>query len=313
AAEVAGLLLGAAIEGGIEAGLRRRELLVGMLQRVSQDPARLQQLLAAEGKLSGALLMALDRASQEASGELPASNRPLAVRLMLLDPELERRQAVIERLLSPQTEAALQVLVVEGLASRGYAGAGQLLLSRWNSLTPAVRRAAFQAIAGRRGWIELLVQHLESGEISAGEVDAAQRQRLLAGAGDGLKGRLERLFAAGLGDRRSALEAAQPVLGLAGNGERGAVVFGKRCAACHRQNGVGHEVGPNLASLTSRDPALLLNAILDPSGAVEAKYLNFVAVTESGRSAAGMLTTETATGLTFIAAEGKTETLLRAE
>ncbi|MFM7835964.1 MAG: c-type cytochrome, partial [Planctomycetaceae bacterium] len=143
--------------------------------------------------------------------------------------------------------------------------------------------------------------------------DAAQRQRLLAGAGDGLKGRLERLFAAGLGDRRSALEAAQPVLGLAGNAERGAVVFGKRCAACHRQNGVGHEVGPNLASLTSRDPALLLNAILDPSGAVEAKYLNFVAVTESGRSAAGMLTTETATGLTFMAAEGRTETLLRAE
>ncbi|MFM7163860.1 MAG: PVC-type heme-binding CxxCH protein [Planctomycetaceae bacterium] len=313
AAEVAGLLLSAASEGGVEAGLRRRELLVGMLQRVSQDPARLQQLLAAEGKLSGALLMALDRASQEASGELPASNRPLAVRLMLLDPELERRQAVIERLLSPQTEAALQVLVVEGLASRGYAGAGQLLLSRWNSLTPAVRRAAFQAIAGRRGWIELLVQHLESGEISAGEVDAAQRQRLLAGAGDGLKGRLERLFAAGLGDRRSALEAAQPVLGLAGNAERGAVVFGKRCAACHRQNGVGHEVGPNLASLTSRDPALLLSAILDPSGAVEAKYLNFVAVTESGRSAAGMLTTETATGLTFMAAEGRTETLLRAE
>ncbi|MFN9293413.1 MAG: hypothetical protein ACK6EB_35485, partial [Planctomyces sp.] len=37
------------------------------------------------------------------------------------------------------------------------------------------------------------------------------------------------------------------------------------------------------------------------------------AVTESGRTVAGMLTTETATGLTFVAAEGKTETLLRAE
>jgi putative heme-binding domain-containing protein len=65
--------------------------------------------------------------------------------------------------------------------------------------------------------------------------------------------------------------------------------------------------------LTSREPAVLLHAILDPGAAVEAKYLNFVAVTSAGRSVAGMLTTETATGLTFLAAEGRTETLLRSE
>ncbi|MFN9034831.1 MAG: c-type cytochrome, partial [Planctomyces sp.] len=249
----------------------------------------------------------------EAVGELPASHRPRAVRLLLLDADLEGRRGVIERLLSPQTEAALQVLVIQGLAGRGFDGTAELLLSRWNSLTPAVRREAFQAVAGRRAWIERLVGSMEAGEISAGEVDAAQRQRLLAGAEAELKGRIESLFAAGGGDRRAALEAAQPVLKLQGSAERGAAVFAKRCASCHRQNGVGHEVGPNLASLTSREPALLLNAILDPSGAVEAKYLNFVAVTESGRTVAGMLTTETATGLTFVAAEGKTETLLRAE
>lgn len=311
--QAAELLLRAASEVGVEAGLRQRELLVGMLQRLLRDAGRLERLCELRSGLREALQAALDRAAKEAVGELPASNRPLAVRLLLLDADLEGRRGVIERLLSPQTEAALQVLVIQGLAGRGFDGTAELLLSRWNSLTPAVRREAFQAVAGRRAWIERLVGSMEAGEISAGEVDAAQRQRLLAGAEAELKGRIESLFAAGGGDRSAALEAAQPVLKLQGSAERGAAVFAKRCAACHRQNGVGHEVGPNLASLTSREPALLLNAILDPSGAVEAKYLNFVAVTESGRSVAGMLTTETATGLTFVAAEGKTETLLRAE
>lgn len=91
---------------------------------------------------------------------------------MLLDADLEGRRGVIERLLSPQTEAALQVLVIQGLAGRGFDGTAELLLSRWNSLTPAVRREAFQAVAGRRAWIERLVGSMEAGEISAGEVDA---------------------------------------------------------------------------------------------------------------------------------------------
>ena len=134
----------------------------------------------------------------------------------------------------------------------------------------------------------------------------------MVAADENLKARLEKLFA-GDADRRAVLEAAKPVLSLQGVAERGAQIFAKRCSTCHRQNGVGHEVGPNLASLTSREPALLLHAILDPGAAVEAKYLNFVAVTSAGRSVAGMLTTETATGLTFLAAEGRTETLLRSE
>ena len=114
----------------------------------------------------------------------------------------------------------------------------------------------------------------------------------MVAADENLKARLEKLFA-GDADRRAVLEAAKPVLSLQGVAERGAQIFAKRCSTCHRQNGVGHEVGPNLASLTSREPALLLHAILDPGAAVEAKYLNFVAVTSAGRSVAGMLTTET--------------------
>ena len=309
--QLASLLLKSTEERGVAGMYVYRPLLVGLLQRLLTDRPRLQRLLD-QGETGVALTQALDRAVAEALGERPVSDRPLAVRLLMLDPQLQHRREVVEQLLLPRTEAGLQILVVQGLSTRGFEGAAELLLARWNSLTPAVRREAFQAITGRREWIGGLVTQLESGAVAAGELDAAQRQRLVVAADERLKSRLEKLFA-GDADRRAVLEAAKPVLSLQGVAERGAKIFVKRCSTCHRQNGVGHEVGPNLASLTNREPAVLLHAILDPGAAVEAKYLNFVAVTSAGRSVAGMLTTETATGLTFLAAEGRTETLLRSE
>ena len=91
------------------------------------------------------------------------------------------------------------------------------------------------------------------------------------------------------------------------------MIFAKKCATCHKQGNVGHEVGPNLASLTTKTPESLLTAILDPSAAVESKYLNFVVATTSGRSVIGMLATETGSSLTIVAAEGKTESVLRSD
>ena len=54
-------------------------------------------------------------------------------------------------------------------------------------------------------------------------------------------------------------------------------------------------------------------AILDPSAAVEGKYLNYVAVTTAGRSLTGILATETGSSITLLAAEGKSESVLRDE
>ena len=73
------------------------------------------------------------------------------------------------------------------------------------------------------------------------------------------------------------------------------------------------EVGPNLASLTNRSPESLLTAILDPSSSVEARYLNYTAVTTNGKILTGILATETASSLTFIAAQNKSETILRSD
>jgi putative heme-binding domain-containing protein len=90
-------------------------------------------------------------------------------------------------------------------------------------------------------------------------------------------------------------------------------VFAKRCAVCHRLRGVGQDVGPNLASLTDYSPAALLVGILDPNRAVEAKYLDYLAITTSGLSHTGLLSNETGNSVTLLGQEGKQQTILRTE
>src|SRR5262249_50935039 len=82
---------------------------------------------------------------------------------------------------------------------------------------------------------------------------------------------------------------------------------------CHRLRGLGYEVGPNLASLTDYSPQALLTAILDPNKAVEAKFLDYIALTTSGLTYTGMLANETGNSVTLLGQEGKQHTILRTD
>jgi putative heme-binding domain-containing protein len=76
---------------------------------------------------------------------------------------------------------------------------------------------------------------------------------------------------------------------------------------------VGHVIGPDLAALTDKSPASMLTAILDPNRAVEAKFVNYVALTDDGLTFSGMLASETGNSVTLVAQEGKQQVLLRGE
>jgi putative heme-binding domain-containing protein len=76
---------------------------------------------------------------------------------------------------------------------------------------------------------------------------------------------------------------------------------------------VGSAVGPDLASLANKSPAYLLTEILDPNRNVDSRYVEYAAVTRSGRTFAGLLAAETATSITLRGQEGKEQVLLRAD
>lgn len=147
------------------------------------------------------------------------------------------------------------------------------------------------------------------------DIDAARRQRLARSDDKQIKEAAAKLLAGAIeSNRASVLEQNRAVLEMIGNAEAGAAVFAKRCSVCHRLRGVGHDnIGSNLASLTDYSPEVLLTAILDPNRAVEAKFLDYLAITTSGLSYTGILANETGNSVTLMGQEGKQQTILRSE
>ncbi len=288
--------------------------LARMLDRLNSRGWKIADHFAIEKekeRIATALQIARRMVSDPAEHEI---RRIAAIPLLLRDPAHPEDETTLQNMLTPQTPPAVQEAAIRHLGQQQNASTARILLTGWASHSPLIRSQALNVLSSRSEWTSELLTQMESGTIAAGEIDAAMRQRLLTTRDEKLRLRLEKIFASGTSaDRSAVMESFRPALALTGDAARGAILFNKKCATCHKQAGIGHEVGPNLASLTTRTPESLFTAILDPSAAVETKYLNFVVATTSGRSVIGLLATETGSSITVLGAEAKSESILRSD
>ena len=217
-------------------------------------------------------------------------------------------------LLVPQSSGDMQTAAVAALARIDDQRVPDALIAGWKGHGPAVRGEVLDAILSRDHWTESLLAAIASERVPAADVDASRRQRLLQSENEKIKSQAAELLAGAIEtNRNQVLEQHQNVLAMEADAAAGATVFHKRCSVCHKLRGTGHEVGPNLASLTDYSPQVLLIAMLDPNRAVEAKYRDYVAVTASGQTFTGMLANETGNSVTLLGQEGKQQTILRSE
>ncbi len=219
---------------------------------------------------------------------------------------------VLKSQLSAQTPAAVQSAAVAGMARYASPQLPGMLLAEWRSHSPSLRGQIMDALLQNESWTASLLDHIESGEVAALDVDAARRQRLLESESEPIRSLAKQLFAGSINkDRQQVVERYQKQIADPGDPAAGKKVFAKVCANCHRLDGVGHEIGPDLAALTDRSTSALLVAIFDPNRAVEAKYVSYTAINDRGLSYSGMITSQTGNSLTLTAAEGKQHVVLR--
>ena len=241
--------------------------------------------------------------------------RGTAARLLLREPERRGEDLkLVSQLLVPRSPDALQQAIVAHVASDLDPGIAEMLLAGWKSHSPTLRSQILSTLASRDNWVKALLDGLVSGRVSTADIDAVMRQRLLATKSPEIQAGFRKSFSlTSTPDRAAVLARYNESLRLAGMAARGKMVFGKKCVNCHRHEDVGYEVGPNLVSLTDKSPQTLLASILDPSAAVEAKYVNYILSTDGGRIVTGILAAETASSITLLAADGKQEVILRNE
>lgn len=113
-------------------------------------------------------------------------------------------------------------------------------------------------------------------------------------------------------DRDKVVKQYASVSSLKGDAEHGHTLYKTICFACHKLKNEGNEIGPDLGTIASKPTDQIVEAIMDPSRAVEARYLSTTVTLKDGRVVIGMIAEETANSLTLKTATG-TEVFLKAD
>jgi len=214
----------------------------------------------------------------------------------------------------PAEPTEVQTAALRALARLGDRTSAEAVVERWDRLGPTLRAAALDALVARAETAGVLLKAVEAGRIAPSQIAAEPRQRLMTTGSPESRARAEAAFGSlRIGPRNVVLDAYNSARTTPGDPARGKVAFARACAVCHKLDGIGHEVGPDLAALTDRSPEALLIAILDPNREVDARYISYNAALKDGRVVAGLVAAETASAVTLKRQEGSSDVVLRGD
>ena len=269
--------------------------------------------LAGLGRLQVAYLEEL-AARVAGSDAFPEEVRLQALSLPVVNPKMARK--ILFEFLDAGG-AALRAGAVRELLRIRPAGLARELLSRWPRLSGSDRTAALAYMVETGGEARELLGALDEGTVRKDELAPAHVAALRKLEDAGLRRRAVAIVGPEpVQPRRvpplQVYEQLRPALRLAGNAASGRKVFLGRCAGCHRADGEGHALGPDVAAMKAAGSEKLLIGIVDPSREVAADFEAYE-VRTSGGVHVGLLMNETPTHLTVQLPMGQSVVLRRKE
>lgn len=272
-----------------------------------------EQVAAATGGKAEAVMQALLTQAAAAAGDeqLQLPRRVAAVEQLRLAKFADQRELLFT-LLGPSVPTDLQAAALRTLASYDAAEVAELALSRFGGFSPRLKGQATDVLLSRPAWTLALLAAIEAGQVSTGDLDPVRLKLLAEHRDEAIRTRAAKLLAGSQTSKRADIVAAyKHTLEMKGDAARGKQAFAKTCAACHKVQGVGHEIGPNLAAMKARGPEAILLNVLDPNREVNPQFLSYALLTLDGRQLTGMITAETATSVTLKRADNASDTVLR--
>src|SRR5699024_5712493 len=100
-------------------------------------------------------------------------------------------------------------------------------------------------------------------------------------------------------DRKEVIIKYHSAVTEKGNAQKGKEVFQTVCSRCHRLEGVGVSLGPDLKSVTNQTKIRLLTMILDPGLDIAAGYEGYNVETKNGDTYAGIVERENNDNMTI--------------
>ncbi len=180
-------------------------------------------------------------------------------------------------------------------------------------MTPAVRMDAADAMFIDPSRPRLLVEAIRGNRIQPWTLAFRHKRNLVMSSDAAFREEARALLEEKAGDRAKVLQRYEAAIGMNGDAARGRQVFERVCAKCHKLDGVGHDVGPDLATVRNRSPQLILPDIIMPNKSIAQGYEAYVVETKSSGMIEGVMGAQTPTTVTIRHEDGKQDLIRREE
>lgn len=198
---------------------------------------------------------------------------------------------------NPEETLAVRQKAVSALAALNSPDARAELVARLQATTGTLAVQIAVGLAASKEGAEALLAAVETGKATRRLLaDKAVDGRMRAGKSQQLVERMEKLtkdlpaedprIVELIGARRKGFAAAKP------DPVKGGEIFLKTCAGCHRIDGKGQKVGPELDAVWTRGVDRLLEDVLDPNRNVDQAFRATLIKTNDDRVISGLVLRE---------------------
>lgn len=268
-------------------------------------------VLDKSGKADEFMQSVIKQAQQTAANQKAApEQRAEAIRTLALA-AFRDVKSIAEELLEPKQPVSIQAEAINLLAGYDSPDVSKLLLDRWPTMTPTQRAQTAEALFSRPSWTSAFLDSIEAKEIGVNDIDSSRVTILKQHPETAIRDRVSKLFVATDTKRADVVAKFSESLKLAGDVDRGRLLFRKVCSACHRLEDHGTSVGADLKGITTRGAESVVLTILDPNREVKPAYLVYNLITDEGRVINGMIMAENANSVTIQRPDGTSVTTLR--
>ncbi|MFT3880460.1 MAG: c-type cytochrome [Gemmatales bacterium] len=172
------------------------------------------------------------------------------------------------------------------------------VLNNWKNYPQKVRYELINTLRSRRPWAKALLEAVGNKTVDRSEMHNNVALAIRQFKDKDLNDLLDKHYGV-FRDTPPDIEAVlarlrKEVPAKHGNAENGKAIFAKHCMQCHKFNGEGHDVGPNLDGAERSREYLLVN-IVDPNRVVGTPYFIRTIVLKNGKVITGILAEEDST------------------
>ena len=241
----------------------------------------------------------LQRAGKEAlNSDLSAARRTFAIRA-LRGGRFETVSTTLTKILQSHPAPDIVVAAIDSLAAFADPAAGNTILENWRGYSPEARKRAVSALLAQENRVPLLLKAIEDGQVERSALDTTARSHLYESRDPAIVKKAKALLESTNSDRARVVASYQEAVSLKGDVNHGKALFEENCARCHSPRRQGGRVGPDLSGINNKTKEELLTSILNPSFAIEPRYINYVVTTKDGRMYDGVIANETPGAITL--------------